>query len=270
MPLETPTVAVCQVPVDDLDVAANSRRLRDAIEGLPTAVDLAVCPEYALTGFAPDERIEAAALARDDPVLGDLRSLADRRDTALVVGFVEAAGERYYNATAYVSADGDRTVYRKRHLWGQERSVLTPGEASVTVETPVGTTGLLTCYDLNFVAESAALAREGVTALLVVGAWPATHSENWRLLVRARALDGVRWAVGANRTGTRDLPGEEPVAYGGRSLVARPDGGVHRELGRQPQTLVTDLDQDVLETQRDLVGVFAERGDHHDGAGDGS
>lgn len=251
------TVAVCQMALEDLTVDENLARVRDRIDALGDDVSLAVFPEYTLTGFAPDERIKTTALTRDSEPIEELRSLADRRDLALVVGFVEAADGSVYNATAYVDQSGSVTVYRKRHLWGSEQQVLTPGAELVTVETPLGTAGLVTCYDLNFVADSAALTRPGVTALVVVGAWPGAYSENWRLLLRARALDGVRWAIGANRTGTRDLTDAEPVTYGGRSLVARPDGGIRRALDRQERTLVTDLDPDVLTAQRDLVGVFS-------------
>jgi len=43
------------------------------------------------------------------------------------------------------------------------------------------------------------------------GAWPGAYSENWTLLVRARALDGVRWTVGAGRTGRRDATDDNSV-----------------------------------------------------------
>lgn len=249
------TVAVCQMPIADLDVQSNLDRVRERVEGFD-GVSLAIFPEQTLTGFVPDERIEAAALARDSRPLADLRAVAADHDIALVVGFVEVGDDGYYNATGYVAPDGDLTVYRKRHLWNGEREFLTPGDDLVTVETPLGEAGLLTCYDLNFVGDSAALARESVRALLVPGAWPAAHAENWRLLCRARALDGVRWVVGAGRTGERDVPDAPRSAYAGRSLVARPDGGVHRELDRQPGTLVAELDSDVLDDQRSLVGLF--------------
>jgi len=187
----------------------------------------------------------------------DSLELLGRDPAEFVVGFLEAA-DSLYNATAYIGADGELTVYRKQHLWGREAELLTPGSQRVTVETPAGTAGLLTCYDLNFVGESAALAREEITALLVVGAWPAAYSENWRLLVRARALDGVRWVVGASRTGKRDVPDAPEATFAGRSMVARPDGGVHRAIGRAERTLVTELDDDILTRQRKLVGVFDE------------
>ena len=251
-----PTVAACQMAVDDLDVGSNLETVESRLEALPARVDVACFPEMALTGFVPDGRIHEAALARDGPELDRVAAATAATGTDVLVGYVEAGDDAFYNATAYLGADGSRTVYRKRHLWGGEKAVLAPGNARVTLETPLGSTGLLTCYDLNFVDESAALAAEAVEALLVAGAWPATHADNWRLLLRARALDGVRWAVGAGRTGRRDVADARVTDYTGRSLVARPDGGVRAELDNAARDLVVDLDPAVLERQRELVGVF--------------
>ncbi|WP_276301100.1 carbon-nitrogen hydrolase family protein [Halorussus lipolyticus] len=253
-PEAIPTVSACQMAVADLDVAANLETVEERVAGLPTDVDVALFPEYALTGFAGDERIRETALARDGEVLTRLRNLAVEEDTALLVGFAEAGNSNYYNAAAYLHPDGDSTVYRKRHLWANEREVLEPGRERVTVETPVGTTALLTCYDLNFVGESAAFATPEVDALFVVGAWPAVHSQNWKLLVRARALDGVRWVVGAGRTG-RSTVGD-PTEYAGRSRVVRPDGSVQAGLNRSERDLIADLDPAVLAECREFIPVL--------------
>lgn len=254
-----PTVAACQTAVADLDMAANLEATLDRVAALPAPVDVACFPEMGLTGFVPDDRVADAALPRDGEDVDRLREAAAGTDTELLVGFVEdGADGDLYNAAAYLPADGDATVYRKRHLWGGEAAMLEPGDDLVTLETPLGRTGLLTCYDLNFVHDSAALTDERVDALLVVGAWPATHGENWRLLLRARALDGVRWAVGCGRTGRREVPDARVTEYAGRSLVARPDGGVRASLDTAECDLVVDLDPAVLARQRDLVGVFDE------------
>ena len=250
-----PTVAACQMAVDDLDVESNLETVEARVEALPDRVDVACFPEQALSGFVPDDRIASAAIERDGPELDRLGEAAEAADVDLLVGYVED-DDALYNAAAYLRGDGRRAVYRKRHLWGGERDLLEPGDSVVTTETPLGRTGLLTCYDLNFVAESATLVDKRVDALLVVGAWPATHSDNWRLLVRARALDGVRWAVGTGRTGRRDVDGAPVTDYAGRSLVARPDGGIRAELDTDERDLVVDLEAGVLERQRNLVGVF--------------
>jgi len=254
-----PTVAACQMDVADLDPDANVATLHDRVAALPDAVDVALFPEQFLTGFVPDERMADAAVRTDGPTLDAVRDCAAEHDVALLVGYVETSGEdddALYNAVAYVRPGGETTVYRKRHLWGRELGVLTPGEERVTVETPLGETGLVTCYDLNFVADSAAYTEERVDALLVVGAWPAAHTENWRLLVRARALDGVRWAVACGRTGRREVPDAPGAAYGGRSMVARPNGSVHTALADAERDLVTTLDPDEQAYHRKRVGIY--------------
>ena len=251
------TVAACQIAVADLDVAGNRAVIADRIAGLPSEVDLAVFPEYALTGFVADNRLYEAALPREAPAIERLRDRAVEAELAVTFGFVEDAGDAHYNATAYVAPDGELTVYRKRHRWGTESEWLAAGSEPVVVDTPVGRAGLVTCYDLNFVARSAELTRPAVELLLVGGAWPAAYTENWRLLCRARALDGVRWVVAAGRTGEGGS-GADSRLYGGRSLVVRPDGGVHRELDRGERDLVTELDPEIFADQRALVGVFDE------------
>ncbi|KTG10023.1 hydrolase [Haloprofundus marisrubri] len=266
------TVAAVQLAVEDLDVDANLDSVARRTSALADRVDVAVFPEYALTGFVGDERIRDVALRRDGPELDRLRDIAARTDTALLCGFVErgddAAGETddtpehenesaLYNAAAYVRPSGEVTVSRKRHLWGDEREVLRAGSDRTIVQTPAGRTGLVTCYELNFVEDSAAFTRERVDSLFVVGAWPAAYSENWRLLLRARALDGVRWVVGAGRTGRKTLD-DAGVEYAGRSAVVRPDGTVAAALSRDERDLVVDLDAEILAEQRSLVGIFDE------------
>jgi predicted amidohydrolase len=257
--------------VADLDVDANLSAIRARLADLPPETDVAIFPEYALTGFVADERVRAAAITRDADALADLREAATAAEIAVLVGFVEDAGDAYYNAAAYLTPDGGghdeaagTTVYRKRHLWASEKEVLEPGSERVTVETPVGTTGLLTCYDLNFVGESAAFARPEVDALFVVGAWPAAHSQNWKLLLRARALDGVRWVVGAGRTGEKTVGDstegtvDAPTRYAGRSRVVRPDGSVQAGLNRGERDLVAELDPAVLAECREFIPVHEE------------
>ncbi len=261
-----PTIGVPQIRVADLDVPQNVATVRERVARLDSTVDLAVFPEYSLTGFVADERARDSAIRRDGPEVARIEDAAAEEDTAIVVGFLEvrsdpgnASETPLYNALAYVSPEGIQAIYHKRHRWNREADVVARGDCFVTVETPIGTAGLVTCYDLNFVHDSAAFTDREVDALLVAGAWPATASENWRLLLRARALDGVRWVVGACRTGRRDLRDAPQRAYAGRSMVVRPDGTVHAALGREPRDLVANLDPDVLASQRENIPVYDDR-----------
>ncbi|MDY7083384.1 MAG: carbon-nitrogen hydrolase family protein, partial [Halobacteria archaeon] len=219
------------------------------IAQLPDYVDIALFPEYSLTGFVEDEHVYDVALTREDAV-SEVRELAVENDVSVLFGFVEKSGREYYNAVCYLTAENFH-IYRKRHLWGAEKELLSAGNERVIVDTPIGSTGILTCYDLNFVEESAAFTREKVDALLVVGAWYREYVENWRLLLRARALDGVRWVVGCGRVGESDKR-----EYAGESCVVLPDGSVKSKLSRAEETLVEELSRETLERQRELVGIF--------------
>ncbi|MDS0293263.1 carbon-nitrogen hydrolase family protein [Halogeometricum luteum] len=250
--MTSPTVAVPQLSVADLRPERNLEAIRDRTAVVADA-DVVLFPEYALTGFVADDRLRDAALERAEAT-ERLAAVAAESDVDVLAGYAERDGGTLYNAAAYVRPGGTSRIYRKRHLWGGEREMLEPGEERVVVDTPVGKTGLLTCYDLNFVGESAAMTDARVDALFVVGAWPAAYSENWRLLCRARALDGVRWVVGAGRTGRRDAPGAHPTEYAGRSLVVRPDGSVAAALNRGERDLLWSLDPEEVAEQRSFVG----------------
>lgn len=249
-----PTVAACQFDVDDLDPESNVIAITERIANLPDTVELAVFPEYAVTGYVPDERARASAIDQSDTQLETIAAQARAYDLDVVIGFLEESGDTLHNSLAYLEAGGTRTIYRKRHLWATEAEFLTPGDSRAIVETPLGTTGLVTCYDLNFVAESAAFTDPPVDALLVAGAWPAAHAANWDLLLRARALDGVRWVVGAGRTGVRDVPGTERTPYAGRSAIVRPDGSLMGRLNRENRDLIRAIDRTELARHRAFIG----------------
>lgn len=256
-----PTVAACQLAPTDLDPDANATAVVDRLRGLPDRTDLAVFPEYALTGFAPDERVRDAAVPLEGGPVDRVAEAVAETGTATALGLLED-GSPPRNTLLYLGPDGRRVPYRKRQLWGVERDLLAPGSERVVVDTPLGRAGLVTCYDLNVVAYSAAFAREGVDCLLVAGAWPAAHARNWELLVRARALDGVRWVVAAGRTGERTVPGSEPAEYAGQSRVVRPDGSVAAGANVRPEDVVVDVDPDRLARERALIPVLeAEAGE---------
>lgn len=252
-------VAACQIPVADLDIDRNMARVTERLAALPARVDVALFPEMALTGFVADERVADAAVPLDGPHVDRLRALSADHDLALSIGMVEQAADALYNTTVYLEPDGTTTSYRKRHLWGGETAWLESGDDLVTVETPIGTVGLVTCYDLNFVEDSAAFTDHQVAALFVSGAWPAAYAHNWRLLVRARALDGTRWCVACGRTGAREVPEAPRTEYAGRTMVARPDGEVHASLAVKERTLTAELSPAILDEQRQLVGVYGNR-----------
>lgn len=210
-------VAACQFEPTVGDVAGNRERVADL--ATRADADVAVFPELCLTGYDLDTALDAAAPV--DEHAGHLTDVADDTDTHLVVGLPERDGDGVYNVLAYVTPEGVRATYRKRHPWGDEADAFDSGAEPVTVETPAGRMGFLVCYDLNFPERTLEYARAECDLVAVASAWRASYRDHWTLLCRARALDGTCFVVGANHAGD-----QRERVHGGGSLVAGPEGSV--------------------------------------------
>jgi predicted amidohydrolase len=134
------------------------------------------------------------------------------------------------------------TTYRKIHLFGfaeGERTVMSGGNELVVIDTPLGTTGLATCYDLRFPELFRALTAAGATAFLVSSGWPLSRIEHWDILARARAIEDQAWVIACNEVGTQ---GADNVGLGGHSVVIDPRGTVIAQAGETEEILYAEID----------------------------
>lgn len=221
---------------DDDDPATRRHRVRSLVATIDA--DLVVLPELWEVGpFAVAENLDHAVPL--DTWVRHMRDLAPGR--ALHAGsFLERDGDDLYNTSVVFGPDGEvLATYRKIHLFGfdtGEAVTLSAGTDLVTVETPLGTTGLATCYDLRFPEMFRALTDLGATAVLIPTGWPAARIRHWNLLAAARATENQIWLVGANTTGISN-----GTSMGGHSLVVDPWGEVAGDL-TEPGVLLMDLD----------------------------
>ena len=242
-------VAVCQFQPVVGDPEANYQHVDSLLAGLDDAVELAVFPELCVTGYDLDAAAEHAAPV-PGPLTDPLGDVAARHDTSLVVGVPERTDDGLYNDLVLVDADGVQAVYRKQYLWGDEASVFDSGDEAVVADTAVGTVGFLVCYDLNFPEVALAYADLDCDVLAVSAAWRTTYRADWRLLLRARALDGPCYAIGANHCGEQS--GRQ---HAGTSLVAGPLGDVHAVAGTEEDAVSAPIDGTELRDARDRTPV---------------
>lgn len=246
-------IAACQFEPTIGDVDANVAATDRALSGLPNQVELAVFPEMGAVGYDLDTVQELAG-----PVPGALTDrfvdVARAHDTTVVVGVPEQEGESYYNTLAVVDGDGVTATYRKQYLWGDESDVFETGDGPTTVDTEAGTLGLALCYDLNFPELGLEYARADCDVLAVSAAWRRSFEADWRVLTRARALDGPYYVVGSNHVG--DQAGR---THAGRSLVVDPTGTVLSEAETGRGHVVASVEPSRLETARERNPVRATR-----------
>lgn len=205
--------------------------------------DLVVLPELCTTGYLFSTRAELAALAEpvpDGPTCQLMSRLARKRQLTLVWGMPESNEGRLYNAAVLATPGGDVYLYRKAHLFLDEKDLFEPGSLGFPVfpigEVPVG---MLVCFD-HFYPEAARL-------LALAGALIICHPSNLVLdsaqkTTVARAIENRVFWILANRVGT-EAHGGRQLVFTGSSQVVAPDGTILAQAGPDhEELLVVDVD----------------------------
>ena len=223
-------IAVCQVSLAVGEIDGNLDAAADAVgQAVEAGAGLVVLPELCDSGYVFADTAEArglASLASESRALRQWHDLAQASQTVIVGGFCELAPDgRLFNSAALVDASGTRVVYRKAHLWDNEKQVFTPGAGPPPViSLPFGRVGVMICYDLEFPEWVRRAALTGADLIAAPVNWPAAPypaGERPAEVVKAQAgasVNGVFIAV-ADRGGD-----ERGVSWIGGSLIAGPDG----------------------------------------------
>lgn len=202
--------------------------------------DLIVLPELFSTGYFfrnPGELEGLAEPLPGGPTADALQRWAAESGAVIVAGIAEEEGGRYFNSALTVTPSGETYVYRKVHLFYQEKNVFEPGDRGFSVVEVADRAGagyrlgVMICFDWYF--------PEAARSLAVQGADVIAHPSN---LVRKdcprampiRALENHVFTITANRTG-RETKGAETLQFIGQSLICDPMGEVLVSAGREDE-----------------------------------
>jgi predicted amidohydrolase len=252
------SVALIQLDVSsDEPVSKRITRTFELIRQAAVGAGLVQLPELWPVGAFEIDQLAAHAQPIDGPLMTDLGALASELGIWLHAGsFAEQAGE-LFNTSVLFAPDGQRVAtYRKIHLFGfdgGETTVLSGGDELVVVDTPLGPTGLATCYDLRFPEFFRALGEGGATAVLLTSGWPRSRIQHWDVLVRARAIENQMWLLACNEVGTQN-----GVILGGHSMVVDPGGVVVAEAKEHPEIVRATIDPDLPAQLRAEFPVLAD------------
>ncbi len=237
-----------------IDPAANAAALVDAVRAARAGgAAMLFTPE--MSGLLDRDRQRAArSILReeDDPVLGAVRQAAADEGICVALGSlaVRGSGERYANRAFVIDASGAIAArYDKMHMFEvdlatgetwRESNAYAPGDAVVTVETPLGRLGLAICYDIRFPALFEALGRAKCDVIAVPAAFTVpTGQAHWHLLQRARAVEASAFVLSAAQVGRHE---DGRTTYG-HSLAVDPWGEVLLDMGGERSGLAfVDVD----------------------------
>lgn len=204
------------------EFGAVEQNIDTALGLIPSPCDLAVLPELFSTGYQFTSQAEALGLAeiltgdQPGPTCARLAQFAADTGTTVVAGLAEKYGENVFNSSVLVRPDGSRKIYRKVHLFLDEKSIFTPGDLGFPVFAACGTTvGMMICFDWIF--------PEAARSLALAGAEIIAHPSNLLLpwcqdAVVTRCQENMVVIVTSNRVGTEHRAGT-PLTFSGRSQI---------------------------------------------------
>jgi len=205
--------------------------------------DLIVLPELAFSGYYFRDREETKSLSEDprySPTLDSLIALCRERDFYLVTGFAEKARDKVFNSAALIGPEGIVHVYRKLHLFNEEKSWFDPGDIPLQVHEIKGAKiGMMICFDWIF--------PEVMRILTIQGAELICHPSNLVLdycqqTMLSRCIENLVFAITTNRFGEDKRP-HGRLRFTGKSQIVAPKGILLRRAPSQREKLfVTQID----------------------------
>jgi len=215
------------------------------------ATDWLVLPEMCLSGFT----MTAAASTWDEEDFGYFASLARKRSCWITAGGVQ---DGLNKAFAFDPDGRIAGIYAKRHLFSHsgEEAGYRPGDSRAGYHV-CGDSGMRVaqaiCYDLRFPYHFWADA-PAVDAYCVIAAWGKARADQWKALLKARAIENQAFMIGVNRVGT------EPAAvYSGDSSVFGPRGEELLDCGDAEGVFTVEIDPSSARRWREAFPVLKDR-----------
>jgi predicted amidohydrolase len=206
------------------DVAANVAAMQSLLAGV--RADLVVAPELANSGYMYASPTDLAPFSEpgdgSGPFLSTMRLLAGRIGGVIVAGFAELGAGGLFNSAAAVSSEGILQVYRKTHLFADEKLLFLPGDTGFRLFEHRGARiGMMICFDWQFPEAARTLALRGAQII----AHPANLVMPYcQAAMVTRCLENRVFAVTANRYGAEEL-GDASLTFTGASQALDTRGG---------------------------------------------
>lgn len=221
-----------------------------------TETDLIILPELWGTGFFSFENYYNDSEALRGETFALLSDIAIQKKCYILTGtFVEKSDDNYYNTSLLLNRQGKIiSVYRKIHLFGNEKNYITRGSETAAVKTDIGMIGISICYDLRFPELYRKMSEKGVQIFISSSAWPLERKEHLRILNRARAVENQAFLFSCCAAGEN-----KGIKYSGMSMAVSPKGDILFEAGEKQCVRTLEINIEDLLDYRKAFPVLKDR-----------
>ena len=240
-------VALIQTDIIWENPSQNRRILEEKINALTESIDIIILSEMFTSGFTMHPNVVAETM-NGETILW-LQNIAKSKNCAITGSLVITENENFYNRMVFVFPDGEIQHYDKKHLFtlAGEDKIYTSGKEKVIVNYKDWKICLQVCYDLRFPVF--ARNTENYDLLIYVASWPKVRTNAWDILLKARAVENLSYAIGVNRIGTDN----NNLEYIGHSQIIDELGNFIIEPTEKEGVFIATLDRNkMLETRNKL------------------
>ncbi len=221
----------------------NCKKIISTLEN--AEADLIVLPELALSGYYFKDKDESLKYAEDpesSKIIDEIANLARQKNMHLVLGFAEKQGRQCFNSSALIGPDGIKHIYRKIHLFNEEKFCFDPGDTPFVINDVNGVKiGMMICFDWVFPEVTRILALQGAQIICQPSNLVLTFCQQTML---ARCIENKVFAITANRYGVDKRP-QGSLKFTGNSQVVAPGGLLlHRAASQRDALFITEIDPD--------------------------
>ncbi len=254
-------VGICQFEPKLLNVSYNLDKMKELL--LNVKADLIVLPELASSGYLFNSKSEVekvSEFAMDGPTATLFKSLSQHNDTSYVVGFPEKFEKKFYNSAMLVNPDGKIYVYRKTHLFYEEKLRFESGNSGFQIfkakkDVPVG---MMICFDWIFPESARTLALKGAQII----AHPANLVLPWcQQAMITRSLENRIFSITANRVGKKSNSAKE-LHFTGMSQILTTKGEIIRRFDKNEESVyVTEIETNDAQEKKitEFNDIFEDR-----------
>ncbi|MDD6339367.1 MAG: carbon-nitrogen family hydrolase [Butyrivibrio sp.] len=249
-------IGICQTDIIQCDKERNILVAEDYIARCSAkGAKLVLFPEMSFTGYEKNPG-EIAEDYHGGILLDRVSTYARKYNTYIGFGFAGEKNGSYYNRYEIVSPEGKIICeYNKIHPFSYdgEDVFYTSGDSISFCEIDGITICPLICYDLRF-PELFQSASKSADLILVPANWGGARNEQWKLLIRARAVENQCYVAGINRVGVTN-----DNFYVGNSAIVDPKGTVCEALKDAEDFAVAYIDKTLVKEFREEFPVKRDR-----------
>jgi len=238
------------------DMHRNAEKVLDAMgRAAAQGASLFLTTEVCLSPFFPQyPGLDATgyALNVDDEIVNTFQAACSRLKLAASPNFYLREGDKYYDASLFIDANGEilgisKMVHICQAPCFYEQDYYAPSDTGFKVyATPMGKIGIVICYDRHFPESIRTCALKGAQLILI----PTVNTSSepcdlyeWEL--RVAAMQNNVFIACCNRVGAEDA-----MAFYGESMIINPDGNIVAKAGETEQLLIADIDLSQVDLAR--------------------